>query len=96
MAVARQMLSRKISVTEAARQLTRIGHSLGVALEGPFLTFVGIDSETDTCPLGPVRAWWGAAALAREDAERERYEDIVRGSAEEACWNLIRQFAPDV
>ncbi|WP_267225570.1 hypothetical protein [Dyella silvae] len=43
-----------------------------------FLTFVGVDSETDRFPIGAVRAKWAETALKEIDAERLAAEEFYR------------------
>jgi len=89
---ARDLLGGRICVTEAARQITGPAHELGSALDEPFATFLGIDSETDAFPLGAVREHWSPTALQRQDAERARYEAAMRNCALEGCREILRRF----
>jgi hypothetical protein len=82
-----------ISVTEASRQLARAARDLGVALEKPFIAFVGIDSEADAFPLAEVREMWNPAALRNEDDRRATYEARVRDGALAACREIIRSYS---
>jgi|SRR5579862_8243238 len=88
---ARDLLGGSVSVTEAARRIIGPAYELGSALEEPFKTFLGIDSETDAFPLGTVRERWSPGALQRQDADRERYETIVRDRALKACREILRR-----
>ncbi len=90
-AAARELLSGSISITEAARRIMGPAYELGSALEEPFVTFLGIDSETDAFPLGAVRDHWNPEALQRQDAERGRYESSVRDRALKACRELLQR-----
>lgn len=54
-----------------------------------FLPFVAFDSETDTRPVGPVRARWAPAALQREDAERIEFENLCRAGLMKAAKELL-------
>ena len=91
-AAARELLAGSISVTEAARCITGPATELGKAHDPPFVTFLGIDSETDVFPLGDVRDRWNPSALQKQDAERARYEAVVRAPALEACREILRIF----
>jgi hypothetical protein len=88
---ARELLGGNISVTEAARRIIGPAYELGSALEEPFATFLGIDSETDAFPLGAVRQRWSPDALQRQDAERACYETAIRDRALEACREILRR-----
>ena len=90
--VARGVLDGTVGIVEAARVLAGISFALGVEDEEPFLSFRGIDSETDHYPLGDVRARWNPNALAREDETRERYEAKIREGVEEHCRVLIAKY----
>jgi hypothetical protein len=92
-ATAQGVLDGSIGIVDAARVLAGISFALGAENEEPFISFQGIDSETDHYPLGDVRARWNPDALAREDAERERYEAAIREDAEAACRVLIAKYA---
>lgn len=91
-AAARELLTGSISITEAARRIIGPAYELGSAIEEPFATFLGIDSETDAFPLGTVRDLWSPSGLQRQDAERARYETKVRERALEACREILRRF----
>jgi hypothetical protein len=57
-----------------------------------FLVFTGIESETDTFPLGDVRSRWSAEALAHSDAGRQATEARWREDAERASRSLIKKY----
>ena len=95
-AAAEGALSGTLSITEAARDLTAIGHELNLSFEKPFLVFVGIASETDEFPLGAVRDRWNPVKLLKLDAERIQYEDRVRSTVDAACTELLRRYASTV
>ena len=88
----RAVLAGHLSITAGSRILVGYAFELGVENDPVFLDFRGIDSETDTFPVGDVRAQWSSAALAREDAERERYEGQVRAVVQENCRLLIARY----
>ena len=90
--VASGVLDGSLGIVEAVRRLVVLSSELGIENEEPFLSLRGIDSETDTSPVGAVRSQWSEAALAREDAARKAYEDDVRVQVREACELLLRQF----
>jgi len=90
--IAQGVMDGRICITEASRTLTRLAFRLGLEDEEIFIGFRGIDSETDTFPLGEVRALWNPLALLREDIERERYEAEVRESVVIDCAELVRKY----
>jgi hypothetical protein len=91
-ATAHELLAGSISVTEAARRITGLATELGKVHDPPFVTFLGIESETDVFPLGDVRDRWNPSALQKQDAGRMRYEAVVRATALEACREILRIF----
>ena len=91
---ARSLVAGSISVTEASRRIAGLARELGLGLEEPFLTFVGIDSETDGFPLGQVRALWNPSALSQLDAERLEYESLLRGVALESAVAVVSRYGP--
>lgn len=92
-ATAQGVLDGSIGIVDAARVLAGVSFALGAENDEPFISFQGIDSETDHYPLGEVRARWNPDALAREDAERERYEATIREDVKEDCRVLIAKYA---
>ena len=90
---ARNLLSGVTSITEASRGIASIAYELNVAFEQPFLYFVGIDSETDQFPIGDVTQLWHPAAVAKLDAERERYEASIHREAVQYAEEIIARFA---
>jgi hypothetical protein len=85
------LIGGRIGVIEACRALSSLRHSFGAEYEECFRPFVGIDSETDELPIGPVRREWSPEALARKDIEIGCCERTYRNSALEACWDLVER-----
>jgi hypothetical protein len=85
--LAEQLIGGEISVIAASRAM----HPLQLFVEGiwpdmsdSLLVFVGIDSETDTLPIGSVRDMWHPSTAELEDrkeAEAER--------ADRACYRIL-------
>ena len=57
-----------------------------------FLTFVGIDSETDSLPVDWERRNWSVEALERKDKEIAEAEAFYQNDAFVACRKLIERF----
>jgi len=89
-----KLIGGELGVIEACRTLSSLRHDFGAGFEDHFMTFVGIDSETDDLPVGPVRREWAPAALALKDVEIERCEQLYRPRAIEACQRLIGRLTP--
>jgi hypothetical protein len=68
------LVSGRIGLTEGCRHVARLRHVLGQNENELFLPFVGVDSETDSFPLGEVRKQWSAKGLMRADEQRSSVE----------------------
>ena len=93
--IARGISEGSISIIAGARQLRAFcgGHGRIDEFDPDFLTFVGIDSETDDLPVGESRRHWAADALAKKDIEIARCEELYRDTAREAAARLVARFA---
>jgi len=84
-----QLLASRVGIVEACRQISAASHTLRQRDNPLFSVFVGVDSDTDRFPLGPVRQHWGADALARYDREREVEEERLRPFVPQAATELL-------
>ncbi|AXQ27975.1 DUF2489 domain-containing protein [Solimonas sp. K1W22B-7] len=91
--MARAILSGSVSLTEGARALAELGHSLRAVNGREFSTFVGIASETDAFPVGAVRDQWQISALTALDSERKAVEAYFALAAEQAAKLLIAEYS---
>jgi hypothetical protein len=92
--IAQDILDGRIGVIEASRALVALRFEVAVDERDPdFITFVGIDSETDDLPVGQTRQHWAPDALAKEDQEIARCEALYREPAREAASHLVARFA---
>ena len=88
------MLDGKLSCLFGARRLAALRDEVDVAGgDADLLTFVEIDSETDALPLGEVRQYWSAEALAKLEPEIQSAEAWAARGGSEACRSLIARFA---
>jgi hypothetical protein len=76
-------------VIGTARELSRLAYWTDLRNHEDLTTFVAIDSETDTPPVGDVRRYWGAEALQRNDPEIQHAEELYRQAALEAAERFI-------
>jgi hypothetical protein len=90
-AVALKLIAGEVGVIEASRELSGLRHAITGPSQEYLFQFVGIDSETDHLPLGPVREHWEPGALARKDLEIASYEESYRQAAVEAAEGLIER-----
>jgi hypothetical protein len=72
------LLAGEVCLTEGVREVAQWGWSNHGLNEELFRPFVGVDSETDRFPVGPVRELWSVGGLAKADAERIAAEDHYR------------------
>jgi hypothetical protein len=87
------LLEGRAGVIETARTMSKLRYWAGLNDDPDLLTFVGIDSETDALPVGEVRKYWAAHALAREDVEIDRAEELYAESAKQAAAALAEGFS---
>ena len=90
---AEAILNGCLGIIEGARRLMELRSAVTVDhLDNDFVDLLAIDSETDTLPVGAVRALWSRDELARKDAETEEAETLYREVAFNACRRLIARF----
>src|SRR4051812_7924138 len=91
--VASAILRGELGIIEGSRQLCSLQFRVSSLDHNPdFLSFVGIDSETDHLPVGDVRRHWAADALARKDIEIRKAEAFYRDHAIAGCERLLARF----
>ena len=88
-ATLKALLGSRMSIIEASRKISAIRFDLQQDNNPLFLPFVGIASETDQFPLGPVRTLWAIEALARYDQERELAEKHYSSRATKSATALL-------
>ncbi|MGH8138725.1 MAG: hypothetical protein ACREVV_11095 [Steroidobacteraceae bacterium] len=92
-ATAEALIARTLGIVEATHRFVGLAAELAALDDEDFLYFVGLDSQSDTFPIGPERQQWSAAALEREDLARRKYEEAVYGTAVLHCRNLIAKYS---
>jgi hypothetical protein len=91
---ARAMLDGRISFIEGARMILSLRSEARLSDFDPdIMVFMGINSETDTLPLGPVRGLWRNDALDRLQPEIDRAERWAKELGAPSCHALIARFA---
>lgn len=92
-AVAQAMLDGRLGVIQGSRRLNDLRETIGIShMDEDFASFVVIDSETDTLPVGDVRGRWSERALVQKDEEVKAAERLYRDDALEHCRKLIARF----
>jgi hypothetical protein len=90
---ARAMLSGALSFIEGARLICSLRWRAELADFDPdILAFIGIDSETDTLPIGNVREHWVPEALAKLQPEIDSAENWAQEVCRAECQRLIDRF----
>jgi Protein of unknown function (DUF2489) len=90
------ILDGSADLITGARRLSGLSHRLHADKDPDFVTFIGIDSETDRFPVGEVRQYWSPEALSRYDAEREQAEQHYRPSGLESARKLVEKYVQKV
>jgi hypothetical protein len=92
-AIARRALDETLDPVLACRQLSALRWRVGVHQRDPdFLTFVAMDSETDSLPVETDRHQWLPEALARMQPEIEATHQWIRKNARTAFGNVVSRF----
>jgi hypothetical protein len=87
------LVEGRLGVIAAARAIAKLGYWAGLRDDTDVVTFVAIDSETDSLPIGEVRKLWADHALVPLDAEIAKAEALYRESALEAAARLAERFS---
>jgi len=90
---AKELIAERLGVIAASRRLARSArwrHYVEPQIAELLLMFVGIDSETDTLPVGAESKQWDAEALEHKDREVADTERCYRESAIKAATELVR------
>lgn len=91
-AICESVLNEEIGVIAGSRRIKGLGFELFDDHDQDFMTFVGIDSETDHLPVDRERKNWSVEALERKDKEIAELEAAFKTVAFEACQKLILRF----
>jgi hypothetical protein len=86
------LIEGRLGVVETSRALSKLAYWTGTRDDPDLLTFIAIDSETDSFPIGDVRKLWADHALALQDVEIAKAESFYRPSALEAASHLAERF----
>jgi hypothetical protein len=91
--IATAMIEGTMRPLLGARMLMQHLHTLKDEVEPEiFRLFQGVDSESDSLPIGPERNHWGSEALLEKDAQASAYELQCRDQLLEAARHLVLQF----
>lgn len=90
--IARAILAGAISFIEGAREINGLRFAADLECDPDIVPFVGIDSETDSLPLGEVRRLWNPDALAKLQSKIDEAEQWARDFGTTPCRNLAQRF----
>jgi hypothetical protein len=91
-AICEATLSGEMGVIAASRRLSGLGLTLFDGHDEDFVTFDGIDSETDHLPVDNERDNWSVEALEKKDKEIAKAEALYKDDAFAACKKLLERF----
>jgi len=88
--IANSILDESTSVFVGCNQLVGLLQRLGVDRDEPYVTIVGVVSETDHLPILPQdRLNWNKEVLANKDAELAAYLPRIKADVMTACRAII-------
>jgi hypothetical protein len=91
-----QVIDGKYSILLAARQVVQLCHEIDFdENKNDFLVFIGINSESDSLPIGPEKTYWSEDALRNKENEIEKVEKWALGFGIEACKNLMEKLTKE-
>ncbi len=89
--VAQAIISGSVPLLEGVRLILPHLHAdESICTPSDRKLFIGIGSETDNLPLGPVRKDWHPDSLPEKDRQIAEYTERVREVVTSACWRILR------
>lgn len=93
-ALLKGLLEGAVSLIEVTRELSRYTDRLDPEIRTALSVFEFVDRFSIGVPVGPIRRYWSAEALRREDGRIAELEDAWLGPAKEAAAKAIRMLDP--
>jgi hypothetical protein len=88
-----RMLDGSLPYIEGSQTIARLRFDADVDESDPdILPFVGVDSETESLPIGDKRKLWSAANRKRLQPRIDEAERWAKGILESHCRNFIQRF----
>jgi hypothetical protein len=87
--VANVMLVGDMNLIKGIRRICKLRFSVGDPENEVFLAIRGIDSETDTYPVGRVRSNYSLEYLQRIDVEMQNYLEQAKSDILQACHKIV-------
>jgi len=93
-ATAGKVLASELDIIEGSRLLSSLRSEVDVPDGDPDVeTFVSIDSETDSLPVGEVRGSWSQSALDSLEPQLGKARSWAVAIAEEALRNVVSRLS---
>jgi hypothetical protein len=89
--VSQAILSGRVGIVEASRELACLGHTPDVMNEEIHNVFVGACSESDHLPIGAVRDLWNPQVLEEKDREIADIEARWKDRILAACKSILEE-----
>lgn len=91
--VANAMLAGDMDLIQGVRKICGLRFEVEDPDNEVFLAVRGIESETDSFPVGAMRSTASPEYLQRADAEMRQYIADAKGDILQACQEIIRAFS---
>ncbi|NDP59182.1 MAG: hypothetical protein GZ090_07485 [Oxalobacteraceae bacterium] len=91
--VANAMLVGDMNLIKGIRRICKLRFSVRDPENEVFLAIRGIESETDTYPVGRVRLNYTLEYLRRIDVEMQGYLEQAKGDIFQACQAIVQTFS---
>jgi hypothetical protein len=91
--IAREILDGSTPILLGCHRIRGPIQRLGIDHEKPFVTFIGVESETDHLPIDPEeRKLWNAQVLVEKDKEIARATEWCKEEVIAASQAVVRRF----
>ena len=91
--IARDILDGSTPILLGCRRICGAIHRLGIDRDEPFVSFIGVESETDHLPIDPEeRKLWNAQVLVEKDEEIARATEWAKDMVLAASRAVVQQF----
>jgi hypothetical protein len=91
--VANAMLAGDMNLIEGIRQICSLRFAVADPENEVFLAIRGIESETDTFPIGQMRSNYSQEYLQRMDFEMQSYLAEAKDDIRQACQEIVQTFS---
>ena len=93
--VANSMLVGDMNLIKGIRRICKLRFAVEDPENEVFLAIRGIESETDTYPVGRVRSNYSPEYLQLMDVEMQSYLAQAKGDIFQACQEIIQTFSSE-